>query len=110
MTAVPTGGLEGAATLVTGGGSGIGLGCALRFARDGAHVTICGRSEERLLGAVEQLRAVVAGDATVGHVVADVTDEEQIAAAVAAAARADRRARRRGRLRRRLRDARSDHA
>ena len=53
MTSVPTGGLEGAATLVTGGGSGIGLGCAVRFARDGAHVTICGRSEERLLGAVE---------------------------------------------------------
>ena len=36
MTSIPTGGLEGAATLVTGGGSGIGLGCALRFARDGA--------------------------------------------------------------------------
>ena len=86
MTSIPTGGLEGAATLVTGGGSGIGLGCALRFARDGAHVTICGRSEARLLGAVDQLRAAVPAGATVGHVVADVTDEEQIAAAVAAAA------------------------
>jgi NAD(P)-dependent dehydrogenase (short-subunit alcohol dehydrogenase family) len=83
---VPTGGLEGAATLVTGGGSGIGLGCAIRFARDGAHVTVCGRSEVRLLGAVEQIRAAAPGDATVTHVVADVTDEAQIAAAVAAAA------------------------
>jgi len=85
VTSVPTGGLEGAATLVTGGGSGIGLGCAVRFARDGAHVTICGRSEERLLGAVEQIQAEATGDATVTHVVADVTDEEQIAAAVATA-------------------------
>ena len=81
------GGLEGASVLVTGGGSGIGLGCALRFVRDGAHVTICGRSEERLLGAVEQLRAAATGDATVAHVVADVTDEAQVAAAVATAAR-----------------------
>lgn len=85
MTSIPTGGLDGTATLVTGGGSGIGLGCAERFARDGAHVTICGRSEERLLGAVEQIRATAAPGATVAHVVADVTDEEQVAAAVAAA-------------------------
>jgi len=55
--------------------------------RDGAHATICGRSEERLLGAVEQLRAAATGDATVAHVVADVTDEAQVAAAVATAAR-----------------------
>ena len=48
-------------------------------------MTICGRSEERLIGAVERLRAVVPGDATVTHVVADVTDEEQVVAAVAAA-------------------------
>jgi NAD(P)-dependent dehydrogenase (short-subunit alcohol dehydrogenase family) len=88
MTSVPTGGLEGAATLVTGGGSGIGLGCALRFARDGAHVTICGRSEARLLDAAERIRAAAVGDASVTHVVADVTEEEQVRAAVAAAARA----------------------
>jgi len=87
VTSVPVGGLEGAATLVTGGGSGIGLGCARRFARDGAHVTICGRSEERLLGAVEQIRAAAAGDASVTHVVADVTDEDQVASAVATALR-----------------------
>jgi NAD(P)-dependent dehydrogenase (short-subunit alcohol dehydrogenase family) len=85
---VPVGGLDGAATLVTGGGSGIGLGCAIRFARDGAHVTICGRSEERLLGAVEQIRAAAAEGVRVTHAVADVTDEEQVAAAVTAAASA----------------------
>ncbi|MGQ0805429.1 MAG: SDR family NAD(P)-dependent oxidoreductase, partial [Actinomycetota bacterium] len=32
----------------TGGGSGIGLACARRLGADGAAVTICGRTEERL--------------------------------------------------------------
>ena len=41
-----------AGALVTGGGSGIGLATATRFAADGAHVTICGRTEEKLVGAV----------------------------------------------------------
>lgn len=77
--------LTGVATLVTGGGSGIGLGAAMRFARDGAHVTICGRTEERLAGAVDALQAVRPEDATVQYVVADVTVEAQVAAAVAAA-------------------------
>ena len=39
--------------LVTGGGSGIGLGAATKLVGDGAHVTICGRSEDRLVAAVE---------------------------------------------------------
>jgi NAD(P)-dependent dehydrogenase (short-subunit alcohol dehydrogenase family) len=82
---VPQGGLEGAATLVTGGGSGIGLGCAVRFAADGAHVTICGRHEDRLRNAVETIRAAAAPGARVGYVAADVTDEAQIATAVATA-------------------------
>ena len=82
----PTGGLEGAATLVTGGGSGIGLGCATRFARDGAHVTICGRTEDRLIAAAEQIRAAASPDATIQYVVADVTEEGSVVAAVAAAA------------------------
>ena len=34
--------------LVTGGGSGIGLASAARLATDGAHVAICGRTEEKL--------------------------------------------------------------
>lgn len=82
---IPTGGLEGGSTLVTGGGSGIGLGCATRFARDGAHVTIVGRTEDRLRAAVEQIRRAAASGATVQYAVADVTDEQQIAAAVATA-------------------------
>ena len=82
---IPQGGLDGASILVTGGGSGIGLGCAVRFAADGANVTICGRNAERLQGAVETIRATAAAGAQVGSVAADVTHEDQIAGAVTAA-------------------------
>lgn len=77
--------LDGFAALVTGGGSGIGLGCARRLASDGASVTIVGRTEDRLAAAVEELSALASESATVQYAVADVTDEEQIAAAVARA-------------------------
>lgn len=70
---------DGKAALVTGGGSGIGLGCAIRLATDGAAVTICGRNEERLKAGV----AAIGRDAR--YVVADVTEEGSLAAAVAAA-------------------------
>lgn len=85
MTSIPTGGLEGSAVLVTGGGSGIGLGCARRFARDGAAVTVCGRTEDRLVSAVASITDAVPG-ADVRHVVADVTDEDSVRHAVASAA------------------------
>jgi len=88
----PTQGIAGFAALVTGGGSGIGLGTATRLVRDGAHVTICGRSEERLAAAVTVLQQAAAeadGTSTPGgtarYVVADVTVEEQVAEAVAVA-------------------------
>jgi NAD(P)-dependent dehydrogenase (short-subunit alcohol dehydrogenase family) len=78
--------LEGFAALVTGGGSGIGLGCAQRLVADGASVTICGRTEERLAAACQELAAMAPDTATVQYAVADVTDEDAIAAAVARAA------------------------
>lgn len=78
-------GIGGKAALVTGGGSGIGLGCAARFAAEGAHVTICGRSEERLAAAVTEIEAVAAEGVTVASISTDVTDEAQVAAAVAKA-------------------------
>jgi NAD(P)-dependent dehydrogenase (short-subunit alcohol dehydrogenase family) len=83
---VPSGGLEGYTALVTGGGSGIGLGCARRFVRDGASVMLSGRTEERLTTAARELEQETAGGAQVAYAVADVTDEDQIAAAVRAAA------------------------
>jgi NAD(P)-dependent dehydrogenase (short-subunit alcohol dehydrogenase family) len=80
------GDIEGRATLVTGGGSGIGLGTATRFASDGAHVTICGRTEDRLIRACEQIRTTALSGAIVQYVVADVTFEDQVRAAMALAA------------------------
>jgi NAD(P)-dependent dehydrogenase (short-subunit alcohol dehydrogenase family) len=80
------GGVQGMAALVTGGGSGIGLGCALRLVADGAHVTICGRGEERLRKAADSLAAAAAPGAEVQWIRADVTDEAEVEAAVARAA------------------------
>nr|WP_237534667.1 SDR family oxidoreductase [Streptomyces sp. SID3343] len=77
--------MQGSVALVTGGGSGIGLGCAQRFAADGAQVVIAGRSEERLRGAVAEIERVAAADVRVAYVVTDVTDERQVEAAVARA-------------------------
>ena len=80
-------GIEGWSILVTGGGSGIGLATAERLAADGAHVTICGRTQEKLVDAVARIGAAAAGAATANYIVADVTVEEQVAAAVAATSR-----------------------
>ena len=77
--------IAGLSALVTGGGSGIGLGAAARLAADGAHVTICGRTEERLRAAAEELEGVAATDAEVRYVVADVTKEDDVVRAVATA-------------------------
>jgi NAD(P)-dependent dehydrogenase (short-subunit alcohol dehydrogenase family) len=85
-------GIAGWSALVTGGGSGIGLGAATRLVQDGAHVTICGRTEEKLRAAVTSLEAAAASGSagtavgTAAYVVADVTIEEQIAEAIAFAA------------------------
>jgi NAD(P)-dependent dehydrogenase (short-subunit alcohol dehydrogenase family) len=77
--------LAGQAALVTGGGSGIGLGCARHLLRDGASVTLAGRSQDRLDAAVAELRAEAPPGAEVRGVTCDVADEDDVAAAVAAA-------------------------
>jgi NAD(P)-dependent dehydrogenase (short-subunit alcohol dehydrogenase family) len=74
------GSLDGRAALVTGGGTGIGFGCATRLAADGALVTICGRRADVLE------RAAAAIGAQARWIACDVTDEAQVAAAVAFAA------------------------
>lgn len=80
--------LAGRAALVTGGGSGIGLGCAQAFAAAGASVTICGRTQATLDAGVAAIEAGAADGVTVRAVACDVTDEAQVIDAVAAAVEA----------------------
>ena len=69
-----TGGLEGKAFLVTGGGSGIGRACAAALAADGAAVTICGRTQPKLKDAAERIAAAKGHGGSVLTTVADVTE------------------------------------
>lgn len=78
--------ITGKTALVTGGGSGIGLAAATRLAADGAHVAICGRTESKLVDAAEQIGKEVGQGGSIRHIVADITVEEQVAAAMAFAA------------------------
>ena len=75
--------LEGRTALVTGGGTGIGKACAGAMARLGAEVTIAGPDTAVLERAADDLKS----DGTVHFVRADVTDEDQVAAAVEASVR-----------------------
>jgi NAD(P)-dependent dehydrogenase (short-subunit alcohol dehydrogenase family) len=77
--------LTGQAALITGGGSGIGLGCARYLVRDGASVMLLGRSEDRLRSAVESLAGDAAGDVEVRWTAGDASSEDEVSAAVASA-------------------------
>jgi len=81
----PSGGLEGTAFLVTGGGSGIGRACAARLAADGAAVTICGRTESKLEEAAKLIEAGASHGGSCDFISADVTNEGDVEAAVAKA-------------------------
>lgn len=73
-------GLAGRRALVTGGSSGLGLGCAQALAAEGAAVTLVARSAEKLAAAL----ATLPGE---GHhaLVGDVSDLDTVPGLVAAA-------------------------
>jgi NAD(P)-dependent dehydrogenase (short-subunit alcohol dehydrogenase family) len=68
--------------LITGASTGIGAAAARLFAREGASVVLSARSADKLTELVDEIRA--AGGQAV-HAVADVSRDEDCAAAVAAA-------------------------
>jgi NAD(P)-dependent dehydrogenase (short-subunit alcohol dehydrogenase family) len=78
--------LSGQSALVTGGGSGIGLGIARHLVRDGAAVVLAGRSADRLAAGAESLLAEGAEPGFVHTVVCDVTDEAAVVEACSVAA------------------------
>ncbi|MFO1292171.1 MAG: SDR family NAD(P)-dependent oxidoreductase [Rubrivivax sp.] len=74
---------QGKVAFVSGGGTGIGAATAIRFAREGATVVICGRRKEPLDEVAAQI-ARAGGKAEA--VQADVSDEAQYVGAIEAAA------------------------
>jgi len=79
--AAATGYLAGKVAIVTGGGSGINLAIAKRFAQEGARVGLIGRTKEKLDEAASGIRD--AGGIASGHP-ADVREYDALAAAIAA--------------------------
>ncbi len=69
----------GKVVLVTGGSSGIGLSSACRFAEAGAITLICGRGEDKLAAAVEEIRAFAGKEAKVFSYSVDIADEASCA-------------------------------
>jgi NAD(P)-dependent dehydrogenase (short-subunit alcohol dehydrogenase family) len=74
--------LNGKTVIVTGGGSGINLAIAKRFAEHGARVALIGRTREKLDTAAAEIQS--AGGIASGHP-ADVRDYEALHAAIVAA-------------------------
>lgn len=74
--------LEGQVAVITGGGTGIGRGLALAFAREGIRSVICGRRMDRLQETLSALRE--AGGEGLA-VTADVSQPEEVEQVVAAA-------------------------
>jgi citronellol/citronellal dehydrogenase len=67
--------------IVTGGGSGIGLATALEIVRLGGRVAICGRSEDKLAAARDQLVAASSAD-RVRTMACDIRESAQVEAFV----------------------------
>ncbi|TYL38479.1 oxidoreductase [Natronococcus pandeyae] len=68
--------LDGNVALVTASSSGLGFASAQALAEEGANVTICGRDEDRLEAAREEIAETAAGE--VLAVEADITDPADV--------------------------------
>ncbi|MGY8889795.1 MAG: SDR family NAD(P)-dependent oxidoreductase [Pseudomonadales bacterium] len=73
--------LMGLNAFITGGGSGIGLACAISFVKQGANVLIMGRNEKKLRLAVETLNQHKIEDAVIDYFAGDVGKENDVEAA-----------------------------
>jgi NAD(P)-dependent dehydrogenase (short-subunit alcohol dehydrogenase family) len=79
--------LEGKVALVTGGASGIGLGTAVLFAREGARVGILDLADGDEKRALEDIRRAGGREGSAMFAACDVSDCEQVRAGVEAVAR-----------------------
>jgi len=78
--------LSGKNALVTGGGTGIGKGCALELFKVGANVTIAGPDESILKQASDEIKSKATEKGSIDYILCDVTQEDQVKAAVEYAA------------------------
>ncbi len=74
--------LAGQTILITGGGSGLGLAMARKFASLGSNIAICGRTEGKLQRAVTEIEKSADGS-TAKYYVADVRDYDRVKEMVA---------------------------
>ena len=77
--------LENFGVLITGGGTGSGKACAAEMYSNGALVTICGRTEEKLKQSVQEIVESQQKGGAIQYVICDVTDEDQVLKTVLAA-------------------------
>jgi NAD(P)-dependent dehydrogenase (short-subunit alcohol dehydrogenase family) len=70
--------LQGETILITGGGSGLGLSMAKKFASLGANIAICGRTEKKLQKAAREISELGGDGASVKYYVADVRDYNRV--------------------------------
>ncbi|UIR57946.1 3-ketoacyl-ACP reductase [Sphingobacterium sp. SRCM116780] len=71
--------IAGKRALVTGGARGLGRAAAVALAKEGVHVAITGRNEEKLITTVEELKAL---GVTATYAVFDVSDSDAVQEAI----------------------------